>query len=77
MGFYWIGFVFWCLIGVSLVFFIWGLVKRSWELLVASGIISVLPSMYFLGAENGFRLLVFVPLIPFLVAHYFRKKPVL
>lgn len=74
MGFYWVGRIFWLLIGASILLFIWGLLKKSWKALLISGIALILPSLYFLGAENGFRLLGFLPLIPLFLAYYTRKK---
>ena len=56
MGFYWVGFVFWLLIGISFCLLLWGLAKKSWIALLISGIFLILPSLYFLGAENWFRL---------------------
>lgn len=76
MGFYWIGFIFWLLIGASMLFFIWGLWKRSWKALLISGSALILPSIYFLGAENWFRILGFLPLIPLFIAYYSRRRVV-
>lgn len=74
MGFYWVGFVFWLLIGVSLLLLLWGLSKKSWKALLMSGIALVLPSFYFFGAENWFRIVAFLPIICFLLAYYTRKS---
>ncbi|RID81562.1 hypothetical protein D1953_20455 [Peribacillus asahii] len=74
MDFYWVGFIFWLLIGASVLLFIWGLWKKSWKVLLISGIALILPSLYFLGAENWFRILVFLPLIPLFLAYYSRKR---
>ena len=74
MDFYWAGLIFWILIGASLLLFIWGLRRKSWKLLLMSGITVLLPSLYFGGAENWFRLLALLPLIPFALAYYTRKR---
>ncbi|WP_043932571.1 hypothetical protein [Bacillus sp. EB01] len=74
MDFYWVGFIFWLLIGASMLLFLWGLKKKSWKSLFVSGIVLILPSLYFLGAENWFRILAFLPLISFLLAYYSRKS---
>jgi hypothetical protein len=74
MGFYWFGLIFWILIGASLFLFIWGLWKKSWKALLMSGIALLLPSLYLGGGENWFRLLVLLPLIPFVLAYYTRKR---
>lgn len=74
MGFYWAGLIFWILIGASLLLFIWGRWKKSWKALLVSGMALLLPSLYFGGAENWFRLLVFLPLIPFVFAYYTKKE---
>ncbi|MEY2193126.1 hypothetical protein AB7942_10325 [Neobacillus sp. BF23-41] len=74
MGFYWVGFVLWLLIGISLIFLVWGVGKKSWKALLISGISLVVPSLYFIGAENWFRLIAFLPIICFLLAYYTRKN---
>ncbi len=74
MGFYWVGFIFWILIGAAFFLFIYGLWKKSWQALLISGIAFLLPMLYFGGAENWFRLLALVPLIPFVLAYYTRKR---
>ncbi|PRS26180.1 hypothetical protein C6W19_25795 [Bacillus sp. RJGP41] len=74
MGFFWVGLVFWLLIGASLLLFIWGLWKKSWKALLISGIALVLPSLYFLGGNGWYRLVALLPLIPFLLAFYTRKS---
>jgi hypothetical protein len=73
VGFYWMGLIFWLLIGVALLLLIWGLWKKSWKALLISGIALLLPSLYFGGAENWFRLLVLLPLIPFTLAYNTKK----
>ncbi|MCF6412069.1 hypothetical protein [Pseudalkalibacillus salsuginis] len=73
VGFYWVSLIFWLLIGVALLLFVWGLWKKSWIALLTSGIALLLPSLYFGGAENWFRLLVLLPLIPFALAYKHKK----
>ncbi|MGG0657242.1 hypothetical protein [Rummeliibacillus pycnus] len=74
MGLYWIGLIFWILIGTSIFLFIWGIWKQSWKTLLISGIALMLPSLYFLGAENWFRILAFLPIIPLFLAYCTRNK---
>jgi len=76
MGFYWVGFIFWSLIVASVLLLVWGLYKKSCKALFISGIALFLPSLYFLGEENWFRILEFLPLVPIFIATYFKfKKP--
>jgi len=74
VGFYWIGFIFWVLIGTGLLLTLYGLWKKSWKALLLSGVVLILPMLYFGGAENWFRILAFVPLLPFVLAYYTKKK---
>lgn len=74
MGFYWVGFIFWFLIVASFLLLVLGLWKRAWKVLIGSGISIILPSLYFGGAENWFRLLVLFPLLPFVLAYYTKKS---
>ena len=74
MEFYWIGLIFWLLIGASIFLFIWGLWKKSWKALFISGIALIPSSLYFLGAENGLRIIILVPLVCFFLAYYTRKR---
>ncbi len=76
MSFYWAGLIFWLLIGVSLFLFIRGLWNTSWRSLLISGIALILPSLYFFGANNGFRLLVLLPVTPLLLAYYAKKESI-
>jgi hypothetical protein len=68
------GTVFWLLVAGFVVLFIWGLMSKSRKLLIISGLAITLPSLYFLGAENGFRLLALVPLLPFGFSYFFAKQ---
>jgi hypothetical protein len=74
MGFYWVGFIFWFLIVASSLLLILGLWEKSWKALICSGILLILPSLYFGGAESWFRLLVLFPLVPFVIAFYIKKR---
>lgn len=74
MGFYWAGFIFWLLIGAALLLFIYGLWKKSWKALLICGMILALPMHYFAGAENGLRCFALVPLIPFILSYYTKKR---
>lgn len=74
MVFYWAGFIFWTLILTALLLSVYGLWKKSWQALLISGVAFLLPMLYFGGAENGFKLLALVPLVPFVLAYYTKKK---
>lgn len=74
MGFYLFGFIFSTLLVSALVLLAYGLRKKSWQSLLISGIAFLLPMLYFGGAENWFKLLALVPLVPFILAYYIKKK---
>lgn len=74
VNFHWVGFIFWLLIGISFLLLIIGLIKKSWGLLIISGITLLLPSLYFAGAINYFKLFVLTPLIPFIFAFIYLIK---
>lgn len=59
------GTIFWLLVVTSGILFLYGLINKSWKLLLFSGIAVFLPSLYFLGAENWFKFLALIPLLPF------------
>ena len=67
------GTIFWLLVVVSGILFTYGLFSKSWKHLLISGLAVALPALYFLGAENGFRLLALVPLLPFGLGYFFAK----
>lgn len=75
MDFFVVGIVYWLCIGVSILLFIWGLLKKSWESFLWGGIALSLPtiSIYLGGAEGWFRWFGVLPLILFALA-YFTKK---
>ncbi|RHW43278.1 hypothetical protein D1B31_00985 [Neobacillus notoginsengisoli] len=74
MDFHWIGFFFWLFVAASFLALIVGLIKLSSRLLVLSGLLMILPFLYFLGAENWMRWLVLFPLLPFALAIFAKKK---
>ncbi|MEK4441491.1 MULTISPECIES: hypothetical protein [Niallia] len=74
MNVYWFGQLFWLLTGGAFLFFLIGLRWQSWEIVLISGILFFVPALYFLGANNWFRLLVIVPLIPFWFAFRIKKS---
>lgn len=74
MDFYWAGFLFWTTIGTGLLLFLYGIIQKSWLTLIFSGIALFLPMLYFAGANNWFRLLAFVPLIPWTLAFFLKKS---
>ncbi|WP_019241672.1 MULTISPECIES: hypothetical protein [Bacillus] len=59
---------------VGLLILVLGICSKDWKGLIISGFCLLLPSLYFLGGENWFKLLVLFPLIPFLFAYYINKK---
>jgi hypothetical protein len=67
------GTIFWLLVVASGFLFIGGLINTSWKLLLMSGMAVTLPSLYFLGANNAFRLLALVPLLPLGLSYIFAK----
>ncbi|MGG2028011.1 hypothetical protein AB1282_20125 [Gottfriedia sp. S16(2024)] len=77
VGFYWIGLIFWLLIGSGLVLLIWGLWKKSWHSLLISGILLILPTLYFAGGESWVgKVIALFPLIPFTLAYYIKKRKI-
>ncbi|RSD28838.1 hypothetical protein [Mesobacillus subterraneus] len=68
------GNIFWLLVAASGVLFVFGLLSKSWKHLVLSGAAVLLPSLYFLGAENWFRILALMPLLPFGLACLFGRR---
>ncbi|SFA88135.1 hypothetical protein SAMN04488577_2412 [Bacillus sp. cl95] len=68
-----IGLIFWVLIIVSLLFYIKGLLTKSWVAYCISGLALLLPSLYFLGAENWSRIVTLIPLLPFYQAFLTKK----
>ncbi|MFB7142688.1 hypothetical protein ACFCYN_24065 [Gottfriedia sp. NPDC056225] len=71
----WVSLIFWVLMFSGLVLCAWGLWKKSWTSLLISGIVLLLPTLYFfIASENWFRLLVLVPLIPFVLTYFTKKE---
>lgn len=72
MDFFLIGILYWILIGASLFLLFWGIWKKSWKALLASGIALLLPSLslYFGSAEGWFKLSALPPLVILIVAYY-------
>lgn len=68
------GTIFWLLVVAFGVLFIYGLVSKSWKLLLLSGIAVFLPSLYFLGAENWFRILALIPLLLLGMGYLFARQ---
>jgi|GEM_PF-4131597 len=68
-----VGLIFWGLIVVGILLTVLGLMKKSSKTLIMSGI-TLLPSLYFVGANNSLRLLGLVSLIPFVLAYFTKKK---
>jgi len=73
MEFYLVGIVFWGLTIISIFLFLLGLWNKSWKVLLTSGVFLILPSLYFYGAENWFKLFIITPFIPFLMAYYYKS----
>ncbi|CAI9391526.1 hypothetical protein ACTQ5K_03300 [Niallia sp. Sow4_A1] len=74
MEFFWFGLLFWLLIGVSSLLLLYGLWLASWKALFISGLAILVPSLYFLGAENWLRIVVVLPIFPFLLAYRMKKR---
>lgn len=68
------GTIFWLLIIAAGFLFIGGLINKSWKLFLMSGLSVTLPSLYFLGAENWFRILAIVPLLPLGLSYFMARK---
>ncbi|WP_129690984.1 hypothetical protein [Gottfriedia acidiceleris] len=75
-GFYWVGLIFWLLISSGIILLVWGLRKKSWKTLIVSGVALILPTLYFGGAESWFKLVAFLPMIPFVLAYIIKKTNV-
>ncbi|PGL71149.1 hypothetical protein [Bacillus sp. AFS055030] len=75
-GFYWVGLIFWMLISSGILLLVWGLWKKSWKTLIVSGIVFILPTFYFGGAESWLRVVVFFPMIPLILAYIIKKTDV-
>ncbi|WP_077623291.1 hypothetical protein [Sediminibacillus massiliensis] len=73
MDFYLAGFIFWTLVIIGSILFLFGLWKKSQKALIISGFTFLFPMLYFIGAENWYRLLALTPIVPFVLA-YFTKK---
>jgi len=76
MDFFLVGILYWLLVGVSLFLLFWGVWKKSWKVLLVSGIALLLPflSLYFGSAEGWFKLSVLPPLVIFILAYYTKIK---
>ncbi|CEG26195.1 hypothetical protein [Bacillus sp. B-jedd] len=74
MNFDWIGFFFWVFVAASFLFLVVGLLKMSSKAFGLSGLLMILPFLYFLGAENWMRWLALFPLIPFTLAFFAKRR---
>ncbi len=74
MAFFIVGFILWVLIVVAAACLLLGLWKKSWKYLMSSGLALFIPSLYFWGAENWFKLIALLPWLVFLLAYYMYKK---
>lgn len=74
MYFNWVGLIFWVLIGMGLLLIVYGLWKKHWRALLISGIVLLLPMLYFVGTKNWFRLLALIPFIAFIFAYHMKKR---
>jgi hypothetical protein len=77
VNFFWAGLLFWLLIGVSIFFLIWGLIKKRAIHFVLSALLFSPIAYYFSGAENAFKLIMFYPIVPLLLAVFFVPKKTL
>jgi hypothetical protein len=71
-----VGILYWVLIGISALLLIGGLWKKSWKMVLWSGIALIPPtiSLYLGGAEGWFILSGLVPLAIFGLAIYTKGK---
>ncbi|ANB58562.1 putative membrane protein [Anoxybacillus sp. B7M1] len=74
MDFFWIGLLFWLLMGFSVFFLMLGLMKNRRIHFVFSALLFLPVAYYFRGAENAWKFMMFYPLIPILLAIFFVKK---
>ncbi|WP_052353686.1 hypothetical protein [Neobacillus jeddahensis] len=61
--FNWIVFLWQVSFGVSIIAFLFGVFKRSWVSMLISFVTFLPISFYFLGAENGLKLVGFIPIL--------------
>ncbi|SDM29840.1 hypothetical protein SAMN05216244_2258 [Sediminibacillus halophilus] len=61
-------------LAVSIATFLFGIYKKSWVLLLISFICSIPIACYFYGAENGWRLISFIPFFLFVLVVIFRNR---
>ncbi len=61
-------------LAVSIVTFLFGIYLKSWVSLLISFICSIPIACYFYGAENGWRLISFIPIFLLLLVVVFRKR---
>ncbi|MET3194120.1 hypothetical protein [Bacillus sp. OAE603] len=73
---HWIGYIFWGLIGSGVFLFVWGLWKKSWQSLRMSGFALILPMLYFGGSPSWLKYLALIPLIPFALSFYTKKRKI-
>ncbi|MFD2630321.1 hypothetical protein [Oceanobacillus kapialis] len=74
MDFFLVGVIFWVLFSVASVLLVFGLWKSSSKQLIMSGCAFLLPTLYFAGAENWLRLLIFLPMVLFVLAFFISKS---
>jgi hypothetical protein len=71
-----IGFLWQISLGVSALAFLFGIMKKSWVLLLISFITSLPIAYYFMGAENNWRSIALIPLLLLVLTVVYRmRKP--
>ncbi|WP_221568317.1 hypothetical protein [Alkalihalobacillus sp. TS-13] len=73
MDFYWVGFIFWGCIIISLFLFLFSIMTRNSFWMMISGFLITLPALYFLGSPSLWWI-AFVPLFPFSLSFYMKKQ---
>lgn len=74
MNFDWIGFFFWVFVAAAFLLLVVGFLKMSSRAFMLSGLLMILPFLYFLGAENWVRWLALFPLIPITLAIFAKRR---
>jgi hypothetical protein len=72
--FNWIVFLWQVSFGVLIIAFLFGLFKRSWVPMLINFVTFLPVSYYFLGAENGLKLIGFIPILSLILTVVFWRS---
>jgi hypothetical protein len=72
--FNWIVFLWQVSLGISIITFLFGLFKRSWVSMLISFVTFLPIAYYFLGAENEWKLVGFIPLLMLILTIVFWRS---